>query len=133
MGPAARLLALAGAVLMPVSLFLHWYEINTGDSTFTSKGWDVFESTDTLMVMVSLATLVVVVLSPRHAGRALLVLGAFMSGWIVVQLIDRPAVIGYFDPGLSVQIGAWLGLLGALLILAAGALSSPWRDRAIVE
>ena len=37
---AARLVAVAGAVLMPVSLFLRWYEVNTGDSLFKVKGWD---------------------------------------------------------------------------------------------
>jgi hypothetical protein len=44
-------MALAGAVLMPVSLFLHWYAVAegaTGDnSRFTVQGWDAFESTDT--------------------------------------------------------------------------------------
>jgi len=119
---------------MPVSLWLHWYEVNTGDSTFQPKGWDVFESTDTLMLLVSLATLALVVLNPRYAGRALLLLGAAMSGWIVVQLIDRPALLSFFDQAdLSIQIGAWLGMLGALLILGAGALSTAWGDRTIVE
>ena len=36
---------------MPVSLFLDWYDVNTGDSTFKLDGWDVFESTDALMVL----------------------------------------------------------------------------------
>jgi hypothetical protein len=94
----------------------------------------VFESTDTLMVMVALTTLPLILYTPRYAGRALLLLGAAMSGWIVVQLIDTPALLGFVDrSGLSIEVGAWLGLLGALLILGAGALSSARRDRRIVE
>jgi len=131
---AARVLAVAGAVVMPVSLFFYWYEVNTGDSIFKMKGWDVFESTDTLMVIAALATLALLVVNPRHAGRMLLLVGTVMSGWILVQVIDRPAALGFFgDEVVSLRFGAALGLMGALLIVAAGALSGVRGDRTIVE
>lgn len=129
LGPAARLLALAGAVIMPVSLFLHWYEVAegaTGDNArFAVKGWDVFEATDTLMVLASLAVVVLIVTAPRQVARMLMVVGALTTGFIAVQLIDRPATLGFVDRSdLSLEVGAWLGLLGAMLVLAAGVMAS---------
>jgi hypothetical protein len=133
---AARMLALAGAVLMPFSLFLDWYGVKRlagrDFDAYTLDGWDVFESTDTLMLLVAIATVALVALRPRFAGRALLFAGALTAGWIVVQLADRPAVLGFLDRSdLTLEIGAWLGLLGAVLIAIAGALSGAWRDRTI--
>ncbi len=130
LAPAVAAMALAGAVLMPVSLFLDWYTVTTEDSRFTFDGWDVFESTDALMMLVGVATLALVVFRPRFAGRALLLAGALTSGWILVQVIDRPAALGFFGRSdVSLELGAWLGLLGALLILAAGGLSHRGHDR----
>jgi hypothetical protein len=120
------LLGLAGAVLMPVGLSLDWYELNTGDSLLKLDGWDVFESTDALMVLASIATVALVVTWPAYVGPALMMVGAFTTGFIAVQLIDRPGILGFAaDSELSIEIGAWLGLLGALLIVAAG-----WVSRA---
>jgi hypothetical protein len=119
---------------MPVSLFLDWYAVKArarGDfDRYTLDGWDVFEATDTLMLLLALATLVLLALRPRYAGRAFLLGGVLTSVWIVVQLIDRPAELAFIDRSdLSLQVGAWLGLLGALLIAGAGALSRGRRAR----
>jgi hypothetical protein len=124
---AARILALAGAVLMPVSLFLHWFELESyiEGASFSVKGWDVFEATDTLMVLAAIATLVLIATTPRQLGRALMILGALTAGFISVQLVAKPGSIGFADRSdLSLEIGAWLGLLGALLIVVAGALAA---------
>jgi hypothetical protein len=124
----ATLLALAGAVLLPISLSLDWYEVNTGDSLFTLDGWDVFESTDTLMVLTSIVTLALLVTWPAYVGRALMIAGAFATGFIAVQLIDRPGILGFAnDSALSIEIGAWLGLAGALMIAVAGATTTRAR------
>jgi hypothetical protein len=135
--PMAAAIALAGAALMPVSLFLDWYAVKAGAhgedfGRYSLDGWDVFESTDTLMLLVALATLALVVLRTRFASRAWLVGGALMAGWIIVQLVDRPAELAFIDRSdLSLQIGAWLGLLGALLIAGAGALGRGRRARTV--
>lgn len=122
---AARLLALAGAVLMPVSLFLDWYEVNTGDGVFDLKGWDAFETTDALMVLSAIAVVLLLVVIPVYVGRALMIVGALTAGFIAVQLVDKPAILGFLDrSALSLEVGAWLGLLGALLVVAAGALTT---------
>jgi hypothetical protein len=124
----AALLALAGAVLMPISLTLDWYEVETGDSLFQVDGWQVFETTDTVMVLASIATLALLVTWPAYIGRALMVVGAFVTGFIAVQLIDRPGILGFADDSaLSIEAGAWLGLGSALLIVAAGAAATRTR------
>jgi hypothetical protein len=125
----AGTLALAGAVLMPVSLFLHWYEVAegaTGDNArFSVQGWDVFESTDTLMVLAAIAALLLLVSAPRSMGRALMIVGAVTTGFIAVQLVDKPATLGFLDRSdLSLEVGAWLGLVGALLVVGAGVLAA---------
>jgi hypothetical protein len=54
---------------------------------------------------------------------ALIATGAFVTGLIVVQMVDEPSPSILFNvapPGVSVEIGAWVGLLGALLIAIAG-------------
>lgn len=126
---APLLVALAGAALMPVSLFLDWYEVSegaTGDNAaIPLTGWDAFESTDTVMVLAALAVLVLIVLSPPYVTRALMIVGALATGFIVVQLIDQPAILGFVDRAdVTLKIGAYLGLLGALLVVAGGAMSS---------
>jgi hypothetical protein len=126
---AAGLIASAGAVLMPVSLFLHWYEVPegaTGDNArFTVQGWDAFESTDALMVVAAVVTLVLVVTAGGRLGKSLILIGAPTTAFIAVQLVDRPATLGFLDRShLSLEVGAWLGLSGALLIVAAGVLAA---------
>ena len=118
---------------MPVSLFLDWYEVDegaTGDNaTIALKGWDSFESTDTVMVLAAIAVLALVLRSPPYVARAVMIVGALAAGFIVVQLVDQPAILGFVDRAdLSLKIGAYLGLLGALLVVAGGALSSPRQE-----
>ena len=117
---------------MPVSLFLDWYEVGAGYFTelkFTVQGWDVFEATDVVMCVAAAVVLMLAVRAPRHAAEALMALGGIVSAVIAVQLIDKPAILGLYDrPGVSPRIGAWLGLLGALLVLAAGALQVTRRS-----
>jgi hypothetical protein len=133
--PVAVALALTGAVLMPTSLFLHWYAIDreAGGREFDAyplSGWEVFEATDTLLALAAIAVVVLLLVRPPFAGRVLLVLGALTCGWILVQLIDSPPALSLFDRSeYSLEIGAWLGLLGALLVAAGGALSYRQGDR----
>lgn len=113
---------------MPASLFFSWYHLkeqagNRDFSAYSLSGWETFESTDTLMVLVAIAIAVIVVLRPRLSATLLLCLGALVSGWILIQLIDGPAALAFFDRSdYSLRAGAWLGLLGAFLTVAAGAL-----------
>jgi hypothetical protein len=111
---------------MPTSLFLDWYKVDPGifgGTGYSFSGWDVFESTDAVMVLATVTTLILLVTAPSYVGRALLLVGAIATGFVGVALVDKPNFFGLpYVPGQSMEIGAWFGLLGAVLILAAGAL-----------
>jgi fructose-specific phosphotransferase system IIC component len=113
---------------MPASLFLDWYKVGPGvfaDTGFSFSGWDVFESTDAVMVLAALATLFLVAKSHSQVGRILMFIGAIATGFVAVAIADKPNFFALPQvPLLSTEIGAWLGLLGALLVLLAGVLSS---------
>jgi hypothetical protein len=129
-----RFPAFAGAVLMPASLFLDWYGIPPnvfGREIQSLKGWDIFESTDSLMVLAAVATLVLLIKAPPRVGGALTIVGAIATEAVAIELFDKPSLFALPSiPGMSIEVGAWLGLLGALLILAAGVLSSATTHRA---
>jgi hypothetical protein len=113
---------------MPASLFLDWYEVDPrifSESGFSLDGWDVFESTDAVMVLAAITTLWLLATAPPHVGRAVMVVGAIATGVVAVAVIDKPNFFALpYVPGLSTEIGAWLGLLGAVSILAAGTVRS---------
>jgi hypothetical protein len=126
-------LAVAGAILMPISLSLDWYAIKegaTGDNArFELSGWQSFETTDALMVLAAIATVGLLLTAPRNTGRLLMVTGATLIGLILVQLVDRPVISFFVDRSdISLEAGAWLGLLGAALIFGAGVLASRTRE-----
>jgi predicted lysophospholipase L1 biosynthesis ABC-type transport system permease subunit len=118
-----------GAVLMPASLFLNWYEVPPGvfrERGFQLKGWDVFESTDAVL---TLAAIVVLVLLTQRSdvSRWLTLVGAVAMAFVVNDIVDKPAILGLFDtPGLSLEIGAWVALAGTILVVAAGLLDRGW-------
>ena len=122
-----RFPALAGTILMPTSLFLDWYGVPPnvfGREIQSLKGWDIFESTDALMVLVAVATLVLLLKAPPRVGGALTIVGAFATGAVAIELLDKPSLFALPSiPGMSIEVGAWVGLLGAVLILAAGGLA----------
>lgn len=111
---------------MPVSLFLKWYEIPRfffGDEITSVRGWDIFESTDAVMVLSAMATIFLVVKAKTMAGAWISIVGAVATVAVVVELLNKPTLFALPGiPGMTIQIGAWLGLLGALLVLAAGGL-----------
>ena len=81
------------------------------------------------MVLAAIAVLILIVLSPPYVARAVMIVGALATGFVAVQLIDQPAILGFVDRAdLSLKIGAYLGLLGGLLVVAGGALSSARRE-----
>jgi hypothetical protein len=111
------LVAAVGAILLIVSLFLDWYEGFTGFTTF--------EFLDLLLLLLALAAIAALagglgmgkdLLSP---GAALAV--ALLALFVVVSQVinDPPLVIG---PGRDKDIGIWLGLSGAALMVAGAVL-----------
>ena len=116
------LVGLVGGVLLFVSLFLSWWE---GDVT----AFTAFEVLDLLLALLALGAVVALAdpLGLRLPGgsptraRLALPLGAAALVIIFTQLInDPPAIVGS-DRG--PEIGLWLGLAGALLVVAGGLLA----------
>jgi hypothetical protein len=118
--PIGPLVAVIGAILLIVSLFLDWYEDLTG---FT-----VFEFLDLLLVGLGLVTLVSlagamgVLRNPLPPGLAL---GVALLALVIVlsQVVnDPPAVAG--PNGRDQDIGIWLALGGSALMVAGAVLST---------
>jgi hypothetical protein len=118
--------AVVGAVLMPVSLFLTWYDIPEnvfGGGLVSFEGWEIFEFTDAVMVLAAAVTLFLLLKAPT-AGTSLVAVGAIATGSVAVELVNKPTLFALpYIPGMTIEAGAWLGLLGALLVLASGCLN----------
>jgi hypothetical protein len=126
--PVGPLVAAVGAVLLIVSLFLDWYDQVTG---FT-----VFEFVDLLLVMLALATIASLVgglglVRPAPSPGVSLAVAIFTVLLVASQVVnDPPDVAGEIGPGK--EIGIWLALAGAVLMVA-GALLGYARISLAVE
>jgi hypothetical protein len=118
--PVGPLVASIGAVLLIVSLFLDWYE--------TLTGWTVFEIVD--LVLVGLALWSVFSLAgglgivKASANPAAALIGTILVLVIVLTQVvnDPPAVAGGGGP--DKEIGIWLALAGAGLMVAGALLAT---------
>jgi hypothetical protein len=115
-----ELLAGAGAVVLFVSLFLEWFSPGEA-SGWSSLGWLVLALAT---LAVALATWLVVATAARRPVTQIVtadVLASTVAPIAVIALVLRTLL---FQPGVdelvSVQYGAWIGLVGALA-LAVGA------------
>jgi hypothetical protein len=111
-----EMLALLGAALVIVSLFLPWY----GGSTLgTLTAWDTFGAGLVLLIAAACAALAVVASALTERSTALpvsvavwsVVLGLIGLIAAVVRVLERP------DDATSLCAGAWLALAGAGSIL----------------
>ena len=109
-----------GAVLLLASLFVDWYEPGV-------SAWTVFEIVDVLLAAIAIAALLAFAdevtgrrFSPVNGDTGLVALGMGALVLVVISIVNNPpAVIGQ-----SEEAGAWLGLAGALGIIAGGLLAS---------
>ncbi len=121
---AGWLLAAVGAILVLVSLFLDWFEPGL-------TGWTVFEALDLLLAAASLAVLAVAARSfgftvvDQRAGVAAATV-AFVV--VVSQLINHPPAATEAD----LEVGAWIALAGALLMLLGALISRTGVSLAVV-
>jgi len=112
---AGPLIAVAGALLLLVSLFTAWYEPSL-------EAWDIFEFLDLLLAALAitgaLAALALIVDLPSAPdGRWLGWSAAAALVLVVATLLDSPPAVGDQD----IDVGLWLALAGSAL-MAAGAL-----------
>jgi uncharacterized membrane protein HdeD (DUF308 family) len=112
-----ELTALAGAILLIVSLTRRWYETPTGNRSF----WDTFGPAAALLLVTLVAALTMIgaALAEREspalpvASAVWCVLGGLV-GLVaaIVRLLERP------DHASSLCGGPWIALAGVLLVLA---------------
>ena len=116
MGPP---IAILGALLLLVSLFLDWYEPGI-------TAWTVFEVLDLLLAALALGCLIGatarlgLALPGGHALRnRYAVLGVLALVLVLSQVVNHPPAAVGEDP----ETGLWLGLGGAGLLALGGLLS----------
>ena len=116
---AGHLMAMVGALVLLVSLFLDWYEPGL-------SAWEVFELGDVLLAGLAIVALAVSLPLRLPATPATLAeerslpwIGVVALIFVLITLINDPPAAR----GLPLELGAWLGLAGAALIAAGGFLS----------
>ena len=112
-------IVLAGSGLLLVSLFLDWYEPAT-------DAWTAFEMLDLVLVGLVIGAFAAAGPAllrarwPAH-GRALPAIGAAAALIVLTQVVNPPpAIPGDAGP----RIGAWLALVGALIMACGGVLAN---------
>ena len=116
----AGALTALGALLVPLSLFLTWFEITSGENAGVYTGWFSFHRTDRVLALLALAALVAAILAPsRRVAIARLVLG-LLSILVVGREVLDPPVGGAVT---ELRGGAYLGIAGSLLVAAGGMLA----------
>jgi hypothetical protein len=113
---AGELLALAGAVLIAVSLFERWYEGPAG----TLDAWDTFGPAVALLLLAAIAAIALFAVTVVERAPVIpvvvevvtvpLAIAATIAA--IVRVLERP------DGATSVCVGAWLALAGAVAVLA---------------
>jgi hypothetical protein len=117
---AGGMLAALGGVMLLVSLFLDWYP--------RGSAWTIFELVDIVLAALAVAA-IVAVLPLRRSGEPAAV-GLVPDAWlppiaaaaiviVAVSLLNDPPPVA----GASPEAGAWIGLAGALLMMAGAVLA----------
>jgi hypothetical protein len=122
---AGPLLAVAGALLLLVSLFLDWYEPGV-------SAWTVFELIDLLLAFSALVAILVSLELIRPellrlgrvpaAERVLMTAGTVAFVLVASQLLNHPPAAQHE----AVKLGAWLALGGSTLMLVGGIATIAW-------
>jgi hypothetical protein len=117
--PIGPLVAAAGAILLIVSLFLDWYEVDL-------EGFTVFEFLDLLLVVMALATIASLagglgLVKPAPSPVVSLAVALFTIFVVVSQILNDPPAVAGGDRGK--EIGIWLALGGAALMTAGSLLA----------
>lgn len=111
-------LALVGGLLLVISLFVSWYDPGV-------DAWTAFELIDLALAAAGAygAFLGAGVLTGDRwplAGRGPLVVGGATFALVVLELVQPPPAVH----GADLRTGAWLALVAAAMLLAAGWLAT---------
>src|SRR4051812_40812302 len=114
----SRLLVALGAVLVLVSLFLHWFKPEL-------TAWTVFEIVDLLLAALALAALLGVIVQAVPSIRLPVPAAAASPAVAVLPLILVVATLLNHPPaavGRDLDTGVWVALAGAVLMALGGVL-----------
>ena len=123
--PVGPVVAAIGAIMLIVSLFLDWYDGPPGEGI---SGFTVFEFLDLLLtglavvMLVSLADAIGLVRSGMRSYVPLVV-AALALVIVLTQVVNDPPAVAARD-GNDQDIGIWLALAGAALMVAGAVLST---------
>lgn len=132
---AGAILAAAGGVLLVASMFGDWYTIDVSGGRVPGaeqlareasvNAWQAFAWIDMLLFAAAVFAVFYALFgaSARLSPRLVLAAGAVAAGAIAYRLGDPPLVGGQvftFTVHVSPRAAAFLGLLGALMIVAGG-------------
>lgn len=117
--------AAAGAVLLPVSLFLDWFKATGDDENVGATGWNALDFTPAALTILALVALWVA--WRRFGGHGsvfhLLALGGALAIIVLEALITTTPIFELASTGdvsVSREVGAILAGAGAGLVFAAG-------------
>lgn len=118
------LLAGVGAILLLISLFLDWFEPGL-------TGWTVFEALDLLLAAAALTVLAVAArpfgfTAVRETAGTAAAVVAFVV--VVSQLVNHPPAA----TGADIEVGGWLALAGALLMVVGALMNRTGVSLAVV-
>jgi hypothetical protein len=122
---ASHILVLVGGVALLASLFLNWFEPRfTGEAGLSA--WAAFELLDIVLASLAVVAIAATVPIPREGGTATMIAGRWLPWvglaallFVAVTLLNDPP--GARDRGL--EVGAWIGLAGAVALAVGGLLS----------
>lgn len=111
-------LSAVGALALLVSLFLNWYEPSR-------SAWTVFELNDLVLAALSLLVVGITVADlatrgdERYVPEGSILYAGIGALIIIVANLIQPPPAALHD---SIEVGAWIGLVGAILMVAGGIL-----------
>jgi len=126
--------AILAAVLLVASLFVDWFELSSANDEVSVRlsGWAALETTDALLLVFALTTVYFLIV---RRFELLVPLGlAAIAVVVVVIATDTPTIALADEAGSGAQvaheIGMYIALAGAVLLLAAGAIALATRPTA---
>ena len=126
------IVAAAGSLLLVLSLFLTWFGVSgtenlCGAGKSSCTGFETFTILDLLLVAAAAAPMILVWIVIRGhelswpPGEVTMIVGAIATTLILYNgIVDR---VGENRSFVSLDIGWYLGLVGALAIIVGGAIS----------
>ena len=132
-------IALIGAVLLAIGLFLNWYDVAKLDAVagikgpVTLTGWQAHPAIRYVLLLAAIAPIVLAYIVVRGhklswpRGEATAVVAIAAAGIIFyVAIVNKPGTVRSLT---STQIGVYVSLVGALLMAGGSAIRASTTER----